>query len=186
MDNDEIRAAREALTAGDFELARHHLNQARVQGVDQAYVRRLVKDIDAAEAGSVTSHGRKLTFALFVAVLGYAVLSIQQPTGWTPLVWGVLAFGLIPLFSGLLAGKNLFSETGRVSKASRFLRGFFVVAISMGIYTIVNMSMARGQIQSAQKSLDLAIYLVVGVAFGVIAGIVGGLSAATIGARGAQ
>jgi hypothetical protein len=172
---DELHAAREALDDGNFEQARHHLNNARIAGADERRLAELFEELNRREFSQDRQKSGRMFFAICVAVLGYTVLSFRQPAAWSPELWIALAFLLIPVLAGALAGNSVAATSARV-KGKRFWRGFWVAFITMGLYTLINVAIVRSRVTSADKADDLTIFLVVTVAYGFAAGIVAGFA----------
>ena len=183
MDNDEIKQAREAQGRGDFLQARHHLSNAKIAGADHAQIDDYLQELDTQKAASAQACSKRHASSVAAAVAGYIILSFASPPSWTVPVWAVLTFIVVPAFAGVLAGNSAFSESGHPTKADRFWRAFKVVGVTVGIYSLVNMINVRGDIQSSDKSMDIAIFLFVALTYAAVAGCVGGAAGAFIPAR---
>ncbi len=176
MSNDEFHATREAIDRGDFNQARHHLNNLRMAGEDPEAIDALFERLSHVE-GSRTLVNSKLQFyAITCAVVGYCILSIQSPNGWSPVVWGITSLFAIPLIVGIFAGGSVNSPL----KSARFWRCFLIASIPMAIYTLVGMYLARSKMQSADNSMDFVIYLFVAIFYGATAGVVAGAAGSMI------
>ena len=78
----------------------------------------------------------------------------------------------IPVMVGIFAG-NSFVGT---EKSKRFWRSFFIAGGSIALYTLVGMGLSRSKMESADKSMDVVIFLVVMVVHGLVAGTVAGFT----------
>jgi len=169
-------AACKAIEDGDFAQARHHLNNLSVDGTHPGDVEQLRRLILQKEAEATKLSVNRIGLAFAVAILGYAVLSYKSPDAWGQIVWGLLAFLVLPILAGGLAGTSVANGT----KPAKFWRAFGITSISAALYTLVGLSIARARMHSSDKSMDFAIYLVVAVIYGVTAGLIGGVAGTSL------
>lgn len=176
MSNDEVVAACRAIEDGDYELARHHVNNLSMEGSNPSQVHELTQLILQKESAASQVGTNRIGLALAVAVLGYAALSIQSPATWGLPVWGVAAFLVLPCFVGALAGRSVISGRSAPQTSKRFWRAFMVTGITVAIYTVIGASIVRHKMQSSDKSMDFAIFLIVAAVYGAMAGLVAGIA----------
>lgn len=176
LSNDEVVAACKAIEDGDFGLARHHINNLSAEGSNPSQVEELEKLIWTKERDANQLALNRIGFALAIAVLGYAALSFQSPAAWGPVVWGLAAFLILPCLVGALAGTSIVSGKSSPQKSRRFWRAFAITSVSVACYTVVGLGITRHKMQSADKSGDFAIFLVVAVIYGAMAGLVAGVA----------
>ena len=176
MSNDEVVAACRAIEDGEFVQARHHINNLAMSGTNPSLVEELTRLIWQKEREVMQTTGNRIGMAISVAVFGYMALSFQSPEGWGPLVWGLVAFLILPCVVGVLAGNSVTASRAAPLKKLRFRRAFSITFSVVAIYTLVGMGIVRHKMQSADKSTDIAIYLVVAVVYGLMAGAVAGIA----------
>ena len=106
-----------------------------------------------------------------VAVVGYLLLSIQQPVGWGEGLWAALAFLLVPALGGLVV--NLAQERNRASG-----KAFFAARKSVGwamfLYAGITLIVLAIRVGSPDGGMFLA-GLVATVVYTILAGVVAGL-----------
>ena len=179
MSISEVQAAREAIDRGDVDQALHHINNLQLDGRYAADVQDLQRRLWQLDN---TARQRNLSlqfYAIASAVLGYGLLTFESPAAWSPLVWGLAAFLAIPVMVGVFAGSSVIEDL----KAKRFWRGFGITSITMAVYTLVGMAIARSKMESADKSMDVAVFFVVMLVHGVVAGTVAGFMGAMTKAK---
>src|SRR5262245_4685247 len=110
----EIIAAERALANSNLLEAWRRLADAERLGAEPHEIQSLKRAIEAREKQSwadrtrATKQAKGAVWAGFgVGLLGYLFLSIQQPPAWTPVLWGVLSFGMVPILIGLTTGALL-------------------------------------------------------------------------------
>src|SRR5213078_2802683 len=116
--------------------------------------------------------------AFGICLLGYSILSCQQPADWPMALWVLFAFILLPLLAGYASGRTQGAEpAGR----SHFWTAARPTAFAMFWYTAFNLMYLRTRVSSGGRSED--IFLVgffVSAVYGTIAGLVGGLAASNV------
>ena len=176
MSNDEVKAARAAIAAGDYAQARHHINNLAMLGTHSQEVDELRRLIAQQETTTNEVSVQRVGWAIAVSVLGYLILSFRTPTAWGPILWGLVAFLALPLFTGLLAGNSVGSSTNTSTQSARFWRAFSITAVTVAIYSLVGMGITRAKMHSSDKSSDFFIFFAVATVYGVGAGLVSGLA----------
>jgi len=176
LSNDEMAAACKAIEDGDFDTARHHLNNLSQAGTHPEDVQQLQQLIWRKETAAKQVGYNRIGLALAVSVLGYTALSFQSPAAWGPVVWGLLAFLALPFLVGALAGTSIAGGP----KSPRFWRAFWVTSITVTIYSLVGMGITRSRMHSSDKTMDFAIFLVVALIYGAMAGMVAGIAGSAL------
>ena len=181
MSHSEAQAAREAIAQGHVDQALHHINNLTMIGGHDAEVQELQQRLWHYN-NSINKRNLNLQFyAVGCAVLGYGLLSLESPAGWGLPMWGLLSLIGIPTMVGVFAGGSV---TGN-SKSARFWRSFTITAIAIAVYTLVGMLLSRSKMDSADKSLDIAIFLLVMIVHGIVAGVVSGFTGSLIRTKAA-
>ena len=185
----EIISAQRALAKGKFLEARRHLADAERLGAPEKDVRMLESSITSKErwakrdSAAARKRGKLAVWAGFgVAGLGYLILSIRQPADWPAMIWGSIAFGVVPVLAGLVAG---LLSVASPSKA-RFSAGMKSTSLAMLAYTAISLMVLRFRVASGADSTQ--IFLVgcfVTMTYSLCAGLVAGFAAARL-VNGAQ
>ncbi len=181
MSNDEVTAARAAIAAGDYAQARHHINNLAMLGTHSQEVDELRRLISLQESSTTQVSVQRVGWAIAVSALGYLILSFRTPADWGPVLWGLIAFLALPLFTGLLAGNSVDPSTADSVPASRFWRSFAITAGTVVIYTLVGMSITRSKMHSSDKSSDFFVFFAVAAAYALGAGLVSGIASSMFG-----
>lgn len=181
MSNDEVKAARAAIAAGDYAQARHHINNLAMLGTYTQEVDELRRLITQQETTTNVISVQRVGWAIGVSVSGYLILSFRTPNAWGPILWGLVAFLALPLFTGLLAGNSVDASATSSVQSARFWRAFFITAATVSIYTLVGMGLTRSKMHSSDKSSDFFIFFAVAAVYGVGAGLVSGLASTMFG-----
>ncbi len=175
MSSNEVQAAHEAIDRGDIDGALHHINNLSIAGhareVDELQ-RRIWQLNQRARQRNLNLQ----VYAFATGVLGYALLSTQSPAAWGPAVWGVIALVAIPVMVGIFAGNSLLG----IEKSKRFWRSFFIAGGCIGLYTLIGMALSRSKMESADKSMDVVIFLAVMLVHSLVAGVVAGFTGTLI------
>ena len=179
MNHSEAQAAREAIERGHVDQALHHINNLTMIGGHDAEVQELQQRLWHYN-NSVRKRNLNLQgYAVGCAVLGYALLSIESPAAWGLPIWGLVSMVAIPAMVGIFAGGSVTDG----QKSARFWRGFTITAIAIAVHSMVGMLIARSKMDSADKSYDIAVFLLVMIVHGVVAGIVAGFTGTLIGPK---
>jgi len=176
LTTDDLAAAKAAIEAGDYARARHHINNLSLMPGHAADVAELNMLISHREFDSIRVGGQRVGYAIAVSGLGYMLLAIQSPAGWGQPIWGLLALFALPFAVGILSGNSVSHSHQDPQKAQRFWRSFCIAAIGAAVHTLIGLAITRGKMQSADKSSDFFIYVVVATVYGCVAGLVAGMA----------
>jgi hypothetical protein len=129
-------ACERALSGGHYREAERHLAHAAHLGASPQEVTRLghaITEVHKAQNRRISSNYGK---GLVLGFLGYLLLSVQQPLGWTLPLWILLAFLVIPGIVGVLIG----SAHGPAQTAREIFRmGMKGAGWPMAFYTAVTL-----------------------------------------------
>jgi hypothetical protein len=166
------QAAEVALARGDLVLAEHHLDAWESSGASPEETQRFREQLFERRISLSKNRGKQVLIGLAIAVFGYAALSLRTILDWTPAIWGVLSFVLIPGLAGAFVSRS----AGPVAPGmTRFWRGFLLCFLTMGTYSAIEVVLAASRMASRKGDADvILIATVVTIAYGAIAGIVGG------------
>lgn len=178
--NRAIHAAQESLAAGHFREARHHLSEAENLRADSQTLRRLRNGIKQAESAQTGHRRRNVWIGFGLGCIGYLILSLRQPLGWTIPVWALLAFLVVPICIGLTVGRGMGYDAG---PGPRFRGWFRACSLVMFLYTAFNLMIVRYNIGSGDTGQVFLVGLFVSVIYALLAGLVAGLASGWLAYR---
>ena len=130
-------------------------------------------------AQALARRGRGAVWIGFwLGLLGYLLLSMQQPLGWRIPVWICLAFIALPALIGLLIGRKWGPEP---SSRMKFWAGMKGAAWAMALYAFANSVVAlKGLATGEGNGTRFLVLLLATVVYALLAGgISGTISALT-------
>ena len=131
--------------------------------------------VDHLEHESTHLRTHRIMVAIAIPVIGYLILSADQPDTMGVPIWAALTFVLIPVLTGIVVAHSLPDE----SRKTRFGRSFLFVGCTAAVFTFVNLGMVRGRISEQPDPVALVeLMVLVTVVFGAICGVVAGAAAA--------
>jgi hypothetical protein len=173
-----LEAARADLKRGDPNGAQRHLDVAAQYGAPESQTRGIATAIERIRITQVTRRGSGGWRGFWVAVLGYALISFQQPLGWGLALWGFLAFLLTPSLAGVVIG--LYQRTAGTPSQS-FWTAFKSVSKVMAFYTALHLILIGGpHSDKADAGQEFLAGLLSTIVFALIAGLVAGAVGAMI------
>ena len=115
---------------------------------------------------------------LLLAIVGYLVLALRQPSAWGMPVWALLAFAVVPAGAGWLAGRG---RIGGSEFRECFRAGAWPAAIAMALYAGITLIVLHTRVSSGANGgsvflVGVFVALVYAAAAGPVAGITTGLA----------
>lgn len=175
----DLKAAEDAMNQCRYDVALRQLDLAAHAGAEPRHISDMGRKIRAAKA----FHDRKVRgsvrLGFFIALVGYLILMMRQPIGWTTPVWITLGFVVIPCVAGLFVGRR---HAGEQSAARAFSDGARSGLFAMMCYSAVNIVMLLDKLQkdSTQVGDEYFAAIIAVAAYSLAAGAVSGLASAAI------
>jgi hypothetical protein len=170
----ELQAAETALQQGRYDAAEHYLDLAAHGGATPLHISELGRRVRAARAKHELGVRSSVRICFVIALVGYAILSLKQPLGWTMPTWIALAFVIIPGIAGLIVGRR---HAGERTRSLAFMDGARGGAFAMACYTGIHVFMLADNLQKDSNQLvdEWVAAFVAVIVFSIIAGAVAGL-----------
>jgi hypothetical protein len=179
-----IVAAEAALAGRHYQEALFHLGEAKRLGAPHHDLQRLAEAIQRARGQADRSARWSVLAGLGAGILGYGILSFQQPPGWTVPVWAVLAFLVVPGMAGWATGRLLGRD--RLPR-DRFRAGVSAGGLAMALYTAITLIVLQQRIHTEIGSgQTFLVGCLVTLVYAALAGVVAGLVSARVTWRPAR
>ncbi|HLK61596.1 MAG TPA: hypothetical protein VKU00_33925 [Chthonomonadaceae bacterium] len=178
----EILAARQAFKEQRYDDAEYHLNRATYLGAPQQQINELQKRIRNLRKTQRERAGTSGRWGFWCGILGYLLLSLQQPSGWTQTVWILLAFGLVPAIIALVVR---WRQGVEVENSARFWTAWRAGSATMALYSVISLIIVGTRLGG--DTVSGASHFIAGVLtmllFALLAGSVAGLVCLLFGFR---
>jgi ABC-type transport system involved in cytochrome c biogenesis permease subunit len=171
----ELRDAEKALQESRFDTAEHLLDMAAHAGATPLHISDLGRRVRAARAMHDRGVRGSVRVGFLIALAGYLILSARQPLGWTPSVWIVLAFVVIPGVAGLFVGRR---HAGTRTRSLAFYDGVRSGVYAMACYSAIHIFTLANNLEKDNSQLvdEWAAAFIVVIVYSIIAGGVAGMS----------
>lgn len=178
----EMLAAEAALAGHRYREALQHLAEAERLGATDNDVEHLRAAVRQAQATGNRRVRRSGWVGLAVGLLGYLLLSAEQPPGWTVPGWIFLAFLVVPGVVGLATGRL---QGWEQPPGARFRAAMRAGGIAMALYTGFTLIVLRQRIHTNTDSGQIFLAgCLVTLVYAVLAGLVAGFVSARLAWRG--
>jgi hypothetical protein len=168
----ELNACERAVAAGRYLEATRHLAQAASLGASPHEISQHGEAIRRAERARGHQNRSFGWVGPAIGILGYLLLSLQQPLEWTQPVWILAAFVLIPALVGVAIGR--LQVRGKPAFAA-FWTGMKTGCVVMGLYTAITLMVLVHRLARPDGGeQELPVILVVTVVYALLAGAVTG------------